>query len=125
MMIALDQGIAWGADVVMMQEPVVENEGYNISHPGYRLVMGKRVITRIRSNTQLEFTEVEMVGEGHIPIIAVNYPFKRKMGLVIVYDQLRQEGGSKKLRLTTTVSKIESNYGAAEYPLVGRLECSQ
>jgi len=34
----LEQGIVWGADVVMMQEPCVEREGYNISHPGYRLV---------------------------------------------------------------------------------------
>jgi len=46
-MIALEQGIVWGADVVMMQEPVVEKEGYNISHPGYRLVRGGRTMTEI------------------------------------------------------------------------------
>jgi len=33
-MMALEQGIVWGADVVMMQEQYVEREGYNISHPG-------------------------------------------------------------------------------------------
>jgi len=44
---ALEQGIVWGADVVMMQEPYVEREGYNISHPGYRLVRGGRTMTAI------------------------------------------------------------------------------
>jgi hypothetical protein len=34
-MIALEKGIVWGADVVMMEQPVVEREGYNISHEGY------------------------------------------------------------------------------------------
>jgi hypothetical protein len=33
-MIALEKRIAWGADVVMIQEPVVVREGYNISHQG-------------------------------------------------------------------------------------------
>jgi len=33
---ALEKGMVRGADVVMMQEPYVEREGYNISHPGYR-----------------------------------------------------------------------------------------
>ena len=39
-MMALEKGIVWGADVVMMQEPYEEREGFNISHPGYRLVRG-------------------------------------------------------------------------------------
>jgi len=47
MMIALEKGIVWGADVGMMQEWVVEKEGYNISHPGYRLVRGGRMMTAI------------------------------------------------------------------------------
>jgi len=40
-MIALEKGIVWRADIVMLQEPVFEKKGYNISHPGYRLVRGK------------------------------------------------------------------------------------
>jgi hypothetical protein len=32
-MIALEEGNVWGAAIVMLQEPVVEKEGYNISHP--------------------------------------------------------------------------------------------
>jgi len=51
----LEQGIVWGADVVMMQEPYVEREGNNISHPGYRLVRGGRTMTAIRRDTHLEF----------------------------------------------------------------------
>jgi len=39
-MMALEKEIVWGADVVIMQEQYVEREGYNISHPGYRLVRG-------------------------------------------------------------------------------------
>jgi len=46
-MIALEQRIVWGADIVMMQEPVVEREGFNISHPGYRLIRGGRTMTAI------------------------------------------------------------------------------
>jgi len=41
-MMALEKGIVWGADVVMMQEPYEEREGYNINHPGYRLTVGQR-----------------------------------------------------------------------------------
>jgi len=33
-MVALEKGIVWGADVVMMQELYEEREGYNISHLG-------------------------------------------------------------------------------------------
>jgi len=37
-MMVLETGIVWVADVVMLQEPYAEREGYNISHPGYRLI---------------------------------------------------------------------------------------
>jgi len=47
-MMALEKGIVWGADVVMMQEQYVERGGYNISHPGYKLVRGGRTMTVIR-----------------------------------------------------------------------------
>jgi len=45
---------------MMMQEPVFENEGYDISHPGYRLVRGKGTMTRIQQDMHLEFCDVEM-----------------------------------------------------------------
>jgi len=89
-MIALEKGIVWGADVVMMQEPVVEKEGYNISHPGYRLVRGGRVMTAIRRDTHLEFSEVDMGGDGDVQVFDIKYPSGREMRLVNVYDQLRQ-----------------------------------
>ena len=92
-MIALEKGIVWGADVVMMQEPVVEKEGYNISHPGYRLVRGGRTMTAIRRDTHLEFSEVNMGGDGDVQVFDMKYPLGRKMRLVNVYDQLRQVGG--------------------------------
>jgi len=53
---ALETGIVWGADVVMLQEPYVEREGYNISHPGYRLIRGGRTMTAVRRDTHLEVT---------------------------------------------------------------------
>ena len=46
-MIALEHGIVWEADVVLMQEQYVERDGYNISHPGYRLIRGGRTMTAI------------------------------------------------------------------------------
>jgi len=92
-MIALEEGIVWGADVVMLQEPVVEKEGYYISHPGYRLVRGGRTMTAIRRDTHLGFSEVEMGEEGDVPVFNVEYPAERKMRLLNVYDQLRQVEG--------------------------------
>jgi len=92
-MMALEKGIVWGADVVMMQEQVVEKEGYNISHPGYRLVRGGRTMTAIRRDTHLEFSEVDMGGDGDVQVFDIKYPSGREMRLVNVYDQLRQEGG--------------------------------
>jgi len=92
-MMALETGIVWGADVVMMQEPYVEREGYNISHPGYRLVRGGRTMTAIRRDTHLEFSEVDKGGDGDVQVFDIRYPSCRKMRLVNVYDQLRQEGG--------------------------------
>jgi hypothetical protein len=50
-MIALEEGNVWEADVVMLQEPVVEKEGYHISNPEYRLVSGGRMMTAIRRDT--------------------------------------------------------------------------
>jgi len=92
-MIALEKGIVWGADVVMMQEPVVEKEGYNISHPGYRLVRGGRTMTAIRRDTHLEFSEVDMGGDGDVQVFDIKYSTGREMRLVNVYDQLRQVEG--------------------------------
>ena len=89
-MIALEKGIVWGADVVMLQEPAVEKEGYNISHPGYRLVRGGRTMTAIRRDTHLEFSEVDKGGDGDVQVFDIKYPSGRKMRLVNVYDQLRQ-----------------------------------
>jgi len=89
-MIALEKGIVWGADVVMKQEPVVEREGYNISHPGYRLVRGGRTMTAIRRDTHLESSDVEVGGKGDVQVFDIKYPSEREMRLVNVYDQLRQ-----------------------------------
>jgi len=89
-MIALQKGIVWGADVVMMQEPVAEKEGYNISHPGYRLVRGGRMMTAIPRDIHLEFSEVDMGGDGDVQVFDIKYPSGREMRLVNVYDQLRQ-----------------------------------
>ena len=46
-MMVLEKGNVWGANIVKMQEQVVEKEGYNISHPGYGLVRGGRTMTAI------------------------------------------------------------------------------
>ena len=89
-MIALEKGIVWGADVLIMQEPVVEKEGYNISHPEYRLVREGRTMTAIRRDTHLEFSEVDMGGEGDVQVFDIKYPLGREMRLVKVYDRLRQ-----------------------------------
>jgi len=89
----LETGIVCRADVVMMQEQYVEREGYNISHPGYRLVRGGRTMTAIRRDTHLEFLEVDKGGDGDVQVFDIKYPSGRKMRLVNVYDQLRQEGG--------------------------------
>jgi len=89
-MIVLEKGIVWGADVVMMQEQVVEKERYNISHPGYRLVRGGRTMTAIRKDTHLDFSEVDMGGDGDVQVFDIKYPSGRKMRLVNVYDQQRQ-----------------------------------
>jgi len=90
---ALEQGIVWGADVVMLQELYVEREGYNISHPGYRLVRGGRRMTARKRDTHLEFSDVDKGGDGDVQVFDIKYPSGRKMRLVNVYDQLRQEGG--------------------------------
>jgi hypothetical protein len=77
----------------MLQELVVEREGYNISHLGYRLVRGGRTMTAIGRDTHLEFTEGEMQGKGDVLVFDIRYLAGRKMRLVNVYDQLRQRGG--------------------------------
>jgi hypothetical protein len=92
-MIALKEGIVWGADIVILQKPVVEREGYYISHPVYRLVRGGTMMTAIRGDTHLELSEVEMGGDGDVQVFDIKYPPGRKMRLVNVYDQLRQSGG--------------------------------
>jgi len=92
-MMVLEKGIVWGADVVMLQEPYVEREGYNISHQGYMLVRGGGTMTGIRRDTHLEFSEVDKGGDGDVQVFDIQYPSGRKMRLVNVYDQLKQEGG--------------------------------
>jgi len=92
-MMALEKGILWGAEVVMMQEQYVEREGYNISHPGYRLVRGGQTMTAIRRDTHQEFSEVDKRGDGDVQVFDIQYPSGRKMRLVNVYDHLRQEEG--------------------------------
>jgi hypothetical protein len=92
-MIALEKGIVWGADVVIMQEQVVEKEGYYISHSGYRLIRGGRTMTAIRRDTHLEFSEVDKGRDGDVQVFDIRYPSGRKMRLVNVYDQQRQEEG--------------------------------
>jgi len=92
-MMALETGIVWGADVVMLQEPYVEREGYNISHPGKILVREGRTMTAIRRDTHLEFSEVDKGGDGDVQVFDIKYPLGRKMRLVNVYDQLRHEEG--------------------------------
>jgi len=92
-MVALEKGIVWGADVVMMQEWYEEREGYNISHPGYKLVRGGQTMTVIRRDTHLEFSEVDNGGVGADQVFDIKYLSGRKTRLVNVYDQLRQEGG--------------------------------
>jgi len=92
-MMALEQGIVWGADVVMMQEQYVERRGFIISHPGYRLVRGGRTMTAIRRDTHPEFSDVDKGGDGDVQEFDIKYPSGRKMRLVNVYDQLRQAEG--------------------------------
>jgi len=92
-MMGLEKEIVKGEDVVMMQEPYEEREGYNISHPGYRLVRGGRTMTAMRRDRPLEFSEVDKGGEGDVQVFDIKYQGGRKMRLVNVYDQLRQQGG--------------------------------
>jgi hypothetical protein len=92
-MIALEKGIVWRANVVILQESFVEREGYYISHPGYRLVRGGRTMTAIRRDPHLEFSEVDKGGEGDVQVFNIKYPSGRTMRLVTVYNQQRQEGG--------------------------------
>jgi len=50
-------------------------------------------MTAIRRDTHLEFSEVEKGGDGDVQVFDIKYLSGRKMRLVNVYDQLRQEGG--------------------------------
>jgi len=50
-------------------------------------------MTAVRRDTHLEFSEVDKGGDGHVQVFDIRYPLGRKMRLVNVYDQLRQEGG--------------------------------
>jgi hypothetical protein len=77
----------------MLQEAVVEREGYHISHPGYRLVRGGRTMTAIRRDTHLEFSEVDKGGEGDVQVFDIKYTSGRKKRLVNVYDQQDKKGG--------------------------------
>jgi len=50
-------------------------------------------MTAIRSDIHLEFSEVNEGGDGDVQVFDIKYPRGRKMRLVNVYNQLRQEGG--------------------------------
>jgi len=124
-MMALETGIVWGADVVMMQEQSREREGYNISHPGYRLVRGGRTMTTIRRDTHLELSEVDKGGEGEVQVVDIKYPSGRKMRLVNVYDQLRQEEGVRSQGRPAQTARWSEIMEQDNNPLGRRLECSQ
>jgi hypothetical protein len=92
-MMALEKGIVWGADVLMMQEPVVEKKGFSISHPGYGLVGGGRTMTGIWRDMLLQFSEVDFGGDGDIQVFDKKYPSGKEIRLVNLYNQLRQVEG--------------------------------
>jgi len=92
---------------VMMQEQVVQRKGYNISHIGSRLVRGGRTITAIRKDTHLEFTEVEMAGEGNLQVFNVVYPTGRKMRLVNVCIELSQVEGVRSQGRPAQTARLE------------------
>jgi len=50
-------------------------------------------MTVIRRDTLLEFSEVDLGGDGDVQLLDIIYLSGGKMRLVNVYDQLRQEGG--------------------------------
>jgi len=50
-------------------------------------------MTAIRRDTHLEFSEVNKGGDGDVQVFDIKYPTGRKMRLVNVYEQLRQERG--------------------------------
>jgi len=50
-------------------------------------------MTAIRRDTHLECSELDEGGDGVVQVFDIRYPSGRKMSLVHVYDQLRQEGG--------------------------------
>ena len=52
-------------------------------------------MTEIRRDTHLEFSEVDKGGDRDVQVFDIKYPMGRKMRLVNVYDQLRQEGGMR------------------------------
>jgi len=43
-------------------------------------------MTSIRRDTHLEFTKVELEGEGDVQVFDVEYPLGRKLRIVNVYD---------------------------------------
>ena len=59
------------------------------------VVRGVQTMTAIRRDTGLEFSEVDKGGDGDVQVFDIKYPLGRKMRLVNVYDQLRQEGGRR------------------------------
>jgi len=50
-------------------------------------------MTARKRDTHLEFSEVEMGGDGDVQVFDIKYPLGKTMRLVNVYDQLRQVGG--------------------------------
>jgi len=50
-------------------------------------------MTAIRRDMHLEFSEVDMGGDGDVQVFDIKYSLRRKMRLVNVYDQQRQVAG--------------------------------
>lgn len=92
-MSVFQHGIVLGADVAMFPEPVVEEEGGNISYPAYRMVRRGRMMTVISGDTHRQFTEWRIGVEGGLKVFDVKYTSERKTRLVNVYDQLQQDVG--------------------------------
>jgi endonuclease/exonuclease/phosphatase family metal-dependent hydrolase len=114
----LETGVARRAEVVLIQEPPVEerekakkrkkarewkNEGekegekevYRLSHPGYEIYRGKRAWTAVRRDCvrnpkwRVERrTDLEEGGEGDVVVLDVTPPGCERLRIINVYDQI-------------------------------------
>jgi hypothetical protein len=118
-MIALEEGIVWEADVVILQEPVVEREGCHISLAGYRLVRGGITMTAIRRDTHLEILEVGIGGAGDVHEFDVEYTSECKITLVNVYDHIREVEGVRSQGRPAQTARWDEIMGARKILLGG------